>query len=66
MSGPAERQSVTNRRSIPPPRSASTTLRPGAKSAIVAVCSANGAQISVGVPPSPQEKSRSAMVPSSK
>ena len=40
--------------------------RPGAKSAIVAVCSANGAQMSVGVPPSPQEKSRSAMVPSSR
>jgi hypothetical protein len=37
MSGPAERQSVTKMRSMPPPHSASTTLRPGAKSAIVAV-----------------------------
>ena len=51
---------------MPPPHSASTTLWPGAKSAIVAACSANGAQTSVGVPPSPQEKSRSAMVPSSR
>ena len=66
MSGLAERQSVTNTRSMPPPCSDWTTLWPGAKSAIRARCSANGEQTSAGVPPSPQEKSRSAMVRSSK
>ena len=59
MSGLAGRQSVTNRRRQPFCASASTRLWPGARSAMVAPCRANGAQTSVGTPSAAREKSRS-------
>src|ERR671935_2618095 len=65
MSGVAERQSVTNTRSRPAACKEATRLCCGAKSTIVAPCSAKGAQISVGVASLPLEKSRSRTAPSS-
>src|ERR1043166_8875932 len=57
MSAVAERQSVTRRRAQPALLSDSTRLCPSAKSAIVAPCSGNGAQTSVGVWSRSSEKS---------
>lgn len=62
MSRVADRQSVTKSRGQPLLANVCTKLWPGAKSARVAPCRANGAQTSVGAPRAAVEKSRSSMV----